>query len=240
MIDLAEPASQIGIGIADSAGEDYLSVYDSEGSLLEEHLLDPGANVYAVISGVGPISRIEINGDFFAADDLQFDNILEVTKVLDSAQLYPDGDLLDADALPMFTDIQFNLIITVTNNGDDPITGIVLKDNLGADLEIHGGTFSQGDLPQVTTSKAKKSPQQRIEWSLGDLAAGETATLTLVVSTDINPGNSSSKNPKPGKQEYTSPGEHTLNSGASAKGMLGELEVCGSSDSIVVNVVEED
>lgn len=76
-IDLAKAASQIGIGVADSAGgPEILSVYNSGGVLLESHVLTPGANIYAVITRpVYDISRIELAGEFFAADDLQFNVI---------------------------------------------------------------------------------------------------------------------------------------------------------------------
>ena len=114
-------------------------------------------------------------------------------------------------------------------------------DHFGADLEIDGiVSYSQGQAPAITTSRAKKSPQQRIEWLAGDLATGASATLIVKVSTDINPGNSSKKNPKPGKQEYTSPGRHTLSSGANVTGMLGHMKVSDTSDSIYVNVIEHD
>jgi hypothetical protein len=76
-IDLALPASQIGLGIADSAGgPETLSVYNSGGVLLESYELTPGANIYAVITRpIYDISRIELTGEFFAADDLQFNTI---------------------------------------------------------------------------------------------------------------------------------------------------------------------
>jgi hypothetical protein len=76
-IDLARPASQIGLGIADSAGgPEILSVYNSGGVLLESYVLTPGANIYAVITRpTYDISRIELTGEFFAADDLQFNAI---------------------------------------------------------------------------------------------------------------------------------------------------------------------
>jgi hypothetical protein len=75
--DLARPASQIGLGIADSAGgPETLSVYNSAGVLLESHVLTPGTNIYAVITRpTFDISRIELSGEFFAADDLQFNVI---------------------------------------------------------------------------------------------------------------------------------------------------------------------
>ena len=76
-IDLALPASIVGIGIANSSGgSEILSVYDSVGSLLESHTVATGTNVYAVITrGAYDISRLVITGDYFAIDDLQFNAI---------------------------------------------------------------------------------------------------------------------------------------------------------------------
>jgi len=76
-IDLALPASMVGIGIANNAGGiETLSVYDSGGSFLESHTVATGGNVYAVITrGTYDISRLVITGDFFAIDDLQFNAI---------------------------------------------------------------------------------------------------------------------------------------------------------------------
>ncbi len=76
-IDLALPASMVGIGIANnSGGLETFSVYDSGGSLLESHTVITGTNVYAVITrGTYDISRLEIGGDYFAIDDLQFNAI---------------------------------------------------------------------------------------------------------------------------------------------------------------------
>jgi hypothetical protein len=76
-IDLARPASMVGIGIANnSGGTETFSVYDSVGSLLESYTVTTGSNVYAVITrGTYDISRLVITGDFFAIDDLQFNAI---------------------------------------------------------------------------------------------------------------------------------------------------------------------
>ena len=76
-IDLALPASMVGIGIANnSGGTETFSVYDSVGSLLESYTVTTGSNVYAVITrDTYDISRLVITGDFFAIDDLQFNAI---------------------------------------------------------------------------------------------------------------------------------------------------------------------
>jgi len=85
--DLAKPASQIGLGIADgSGGPETISVFNSGGVLLESHVLAPGSNIYAVITRPSyDISRIELTGNFFAADDLQFNAIPAPGAVLLSA-----------------------------------------------------------------------------------------------------------------------------------------------------------
>ena len=76
-IDLALPASMVGIGIAIGVGGTAtFSVYDSVGSQLETYPVAVGNNVYAVITrGAYDISRLEITGDWFAIDDLQFNAI---------------------------------------------------------------------------------------------------------------------------------------------------------------------
>jgi hypothetical protein len=76
-IDLALPASQIGIGVANNqGGPEFLSVYNIGGNLLESYQVLAGGNVYAVITRPAyDISRIQITGDFFAIDDLQFNAI---------------------------------------------------------------------------------------------------------------------------------------------------------------------
>ena len=219
-IDLASPASRIGLGVAAGTGEldEILSVYDSRGKLLEEHALSATeANVYAVIKRDSyDISRITIAGDYFAIDDLQFNRALCVEEKLDSA-IEPDGTVPDADNSPIRTGAVFTLTITVTNYADKPIKGIVVQDSFDDGLEIEAiVSYSQGKTPVITTSKDKKSSGQLIEWSAGNLAAGTSASLTVKVSTD------------------TKSSEHTLKSGARAIGMLGKLKVSDTSDTITV------
>ncbi len=77
-IDLALPASMVGIGVSNSTGgPETISVYDSTGSQLgPSYQVAPGVNVYAVITSSSyNISRLEISGDYFAIDDLQFNAI---------------------------------------------------------------------------------------------------------------------------------------------------------------------
>ncbi len=78
-IDLALPASMVGIGVSNGlGGSETLSVYDSTGSFLGSHQVVAGilASVYPVITSSSyNISRIVITGDFFGIDDLQFNAI---------------------------------------------------------------------------------------------------------------------------------------------------------------------
>ena len=76
-INLALPANMVGIGIMNNqGGPEFISVYDSTGSLLESHQVASGMNVYPVITrGAYDISRLVITGDYFAIDDLQFNPI---------------------------------------------------------------------------------------------------------------------------------------------------------------------
>ena len=56
-----------------------------------------------------------------------------------------------------------------------------------------------------------KSVKVHFMWDVGDMSAGETRMIWLVVSTDTNPA---------GHQEYTSPGCYELNSGATVKAIV--------------------
>jgi hypothetical protein len=63
--------------------------------------------------------------------------------------------------------------------------------------------------------------------------------VQLWLKTDINTGTGNGK--KPGHQEYTEPGLHELNSGATAKGLLqGWYEVEATTASIEVDVLPQD
>jgi len=64
------------------------------------------------------------------------------------------------------------------------------------------------------------------QWVIGNLPAGYTSII-VGVSTDLNPG---------GKQEFTSPCEHVLNSGAALKAKCGSRLISAYSESLCVKV----
>lgn len=108
-------------------------------------------------------------------------------------------------------------------------TDVMVKDNLGAELEIDSPfNMTQGDVEVRLTGKSRKV---HLFWHVGTLAPGESAHLFFLVSTDLNPA---------GKQEYTSPGCYELNSGPTMKYMWqGHSHSC-EADSIWITVHTPD
>jgi hypothetical protein len=153
---------------------------------------------------------------------------LVTDKVLvDAYDIDTEGD----DILDLNEKWYFEMEITVTNVSPLPVTDVMVKDNLGGDLELYSVT---GDPEIRETGKTEKV---HLTWDeIGTLAPGASVTLTLIVATDTNTGTGNSK--KDGHQEYTSEGEHCLNSGATAKGIVTlndiEYEVSYTSDEICV------
>lgn len=128
------------------------------------------------------------------------------------------------NVVPIETDVHWLVLIKVENILDDAIEEMqepVVKDRLGGDLELDTDPATKefihppwsGDVGIVLTGKTEKV---HLTWSnFGDLTDGSHAQLWLEISTDINPGTGNGK--KSGHQEYTSAGEHDLNSGAVLK-----------------------
>jgi hypothetical protein len=108
----------------------------------------------------------------------------------------------DPDHIPLFTEVWFKMRITFhTYVGG--VTGVVIKDGIGADLVLDEYVAIYGD---VTWAKAGtgKMGATIVTWTIGNPRVCEDYTLDLTVHTGLNPK---------GKQEYTSPGPHCLNSG---------------------------
>jgi hypothetical protein len=155
------------------------------------------------------------------------------------------------EEVELHEDAEWLLTITVVNNhAADNMTDVIVQDNLGGDLElleVNGETVtipankkdtwsdSTGDVDVMWTGKTLKA---HLWWDVGELSAnGDNATLTLLVSTDINPGQ---KNKTPPKNEYTETGWHDLNSGATATGMLDGTQFIIKTAPIRVEVVDGD
>ncbi len=75
LFEFASLADMVGLGVADSqGGPEIYSIFDSNMNLLESFTAQTGANTYAGFdrSGLWDIKYLQISGDFFAVDDLQF------------------------------------------------------------------------------------------------------------------------------------------------------------------------
>lgn len=250
-----------------SAGEaETVYLYDESDVLIDAVTAPNAWGFFGVLSDT-PIKKFVLeNGEFspgnrdrFFVDDFRANEPpIQAEKELTS--IVPDGgepieipDLPDLPEVPMHTRIYFTMVITVTNDSPGAIVGVVVKDNFGGDLELVSVDTNPVVKPdgkkvstltpisvgvgEVTVDWTGNSAKAHMTWDVGDLAFEDSASLTVVVATDINPGHG-----KPGKvnpkNEYTSPGIHYLNSGATVTGMIGELEVSHTSNSISVDVVE--
>jgi hypothetical protein len=103
-------------------------------------------------------------------------------------------------------EVFWQITIEVVASAD--VTGVVVKDGMGADLDE-----IVLDTPTIGTAVAEKKGKGKmgatmVTWDVGDLAAGEYASLVVTVTTGYNPA---------GKHEFTSPElGHELDGGASA------------------------
>jgi hypothetical protein len=167
--------------------------------------------------------------DYDAMGDLSFNYMADETDggyyELSSASEVSDAieSLIKAQAkketnsyivIPTKTDIHWTLVIEVTNSFGYTMEDVVITDRFGGDIEVHTPALeiSHGNIELKEKGKTKK---QFLTWEIADLLEGETATLKLEISPDINTGTGNNK--KSGHQEYTSPGWHDLNSGATLK-----------------------
>lgn len=98
--------------------------------------------------------------------------------------------------------------ITITVATDTDVTGVVVQDGMGADLDgIVVGAPSQGTATAAVKGKGRMGATM-VTWDVGDMTAGGTATLIVTITTGLNPR---------GFQEFTEAElYHELDGGASA------------------------
>lgn len=160
--------------------------------------------------------------------------LVEFTK-----EITDTGEAGDMDGvLETGEDWFWSMTVTLTNISGETISVTKMHDRLGGDLECHGGWYysKMGILDYYTKGKTNKG---FFNWYDGfDLADGETVGFGLTVSPDTNTGTGNGK--KPGHQEFTSPGEHCLNSGAWFEGYIGDEYIEASTEPVCVEVFEAD
>jgi hypothetical protein len=114
----------------------------------------------------------------------------------------------------------------------------------GQDVSANGytGTVDKGDMFKGTDGGINiyddydfrifwtgNSCKVHFMWTIGGMTAGETATIYLVISTDLNPA---------GHQEFTSCGTYFLNSGATVKGFVNGKQVSAEANPIKIKAVD--
>ena len=78
LIEFATLMSKVGLGVADSrGGPEIMKIYDASMTLIETGVVPTGANTYSYFDSAVGIKYLEIRGDFFAIDDLQFKPVPE-------------------------------------------------------------------------------------------------------------------------------------------------------------------
>lgn len=105
-------------------------------------------------------------------------------------------------------EVCWTFLYTISNPYGYHISNVRITDNFGANLNVAVASGPSQGTATVDLRGSGKSKQYRLTWNVGALDPGESATLSLSVCTGKNPAS---------KQEFTSPGWHVLNSGATAK-----------------------
>jgi hypothetical protein len=158
----------------------------------------------------------------------------------------PDAinELIKAEAEETLTvkvgeNVQWAIVIDVVNPFSYVMEDTVITDRFGAEIELDDAVPETEEIDEVSITHGDWSYYTRgesakvfLRWDIGDLDPGETARLILLVSTDLNPA---------GHQEYTSPGEYELNSGATLKFIDSEqdTQLSAYTDSIIVTAEED-
>jgi hypothetical protein len=106
--------------------------------------------------------------------------------------------------------------ISIDVTADVDVMDVIVQDGMGADLdEIVLGFPTHGTADAFKKGNGKMGATM-VRWEIGDLLAGETASIMVTVTTGYNPQD---------KHEFTSPElGHELDGGASATYWLDEIE----------------
>jgi len=135
--------------------------------------------------------------------------------------------------VPNSTRIGFQMEITVKANGEN-LADVVVTDRFGGELAVQ--CVSASEMCRLITKG--KTNKVFLTWKIGDLADGDSRSLILVATTDLNPV---------GKQGYAECGVHDLNSGATAKAKVDRFlpprsrgsrkrQISNSAESITIKV----
>ena len=153
-----------------------------------------------------PSITISITTDLEAT--AQYAKTLSISKTLANDAGVPtphdaNSQYVDPSNVPLNTVVYFDMEIKV--HFYTTATDVKVTDGIGADLVLDSYAPSFGDVVVGPPGKSKgKMHATKVVWTIGEPVVCEDCTLDLVVYTGLNPQN---------KQEYTSYGDHYLNSG---------------------------
>jgi uncharacterized repeat protein (TIGR01451 family) len=135
------------------------------------------------------------------------------------------------DVVETHTYYTWTLEITVTNLGGSDANDVLVYDVLPAELALVVYSVTQGIFTSSQNGNGQ-SGSTSLMWDVGTLGSGDGASLTWVISTTTNPA---------GHQEFTSPGNYSLNDGAWAVGvdsLTGDEITAGPTPPITVQVLD--
>jgi hypothetical protein len=175
---------------------------------------------------------------FFSVSEIQAFGSLLVEFTKEIAATTEDGDM--DGVIETGEDWWWTLSVSMKNLSDETLTITKLHDRLGGDLHWHilsYYSFLIGDADLYTRGKTNK-------WFLNfydgfTLAPDQEEWLfSITVSPDVNTGTGNDK--KAGHQEFTSAGEHCLNSGAWFEGYIGDEYIEATTNPVCVEVFDAD
>lgn len=127
-------------------------------------------------------------------------------------------------SVPIYTYQEWTFTITIEALPGYNIYDVVVKDKLPAEINIVSVTYAIGTVTWGKVGNGKAGATD-ITWNVGDLMAGESATLTVTVCTRTSPN---------GKHVgFTSEGTYYLNYGATATYFNGE-----ATETLTTNPIE--
>jgi hypothetical protein len=127
--------------------------------------------------------------------------------------------------------VHFEIDIKTHNYESITAENVIMQDRFGAELEVVDWTC-EGTYEEDPVFYTKgKSEKVFLYWYIGTHEPGEEAIIHLTMATDLNPA---------GKQEYTSPGTYTLNSGAVVKKIYDGVKYSWETGQLTIEVFAPD
>lgn len=157
-----------------------------------------------------------------------YQKVLSVSKQLTDSFYLEDGTKVPVDPsqVPLGKVVYFNM--TITFHVDAAFSGVKVTDGIGADLVLDQLIASSGTTTSGKASAKGKMSATKVTWTIGDTVASMDYALDIRVHTGVNPQQ---------KQEYTSTGRHTLNSGPEVHLNYDETEYVIQGPPVEVTVV---